>query len=183
MIFEDDEPGVFIADDTFTFLDVDLDSCYPAIILNNEIVPAHLPKDKFLRIYDELRNRRLEAKNNGHTDLSNGLKVAINSIFGKCGSPYSWLCDPSVVVRTTLLGQLTALSLIDELSTIEGVWVISGNTDGMTLKVRRDLVDEVKAKLTAATDTINMTLSWGDIRLSPGGTLTITSRFLPTAAM
>ena len=69
------------------------------------------------------------------------------------------------MVRTTLLGQLTALSLIDELSTIPGVEVISGNTDGMTLKVRRELVDEVKAKLNAATEAIGMTLSWEEYRL------------------
>jgi hypothetical protein len=113
-----DEPGRFLADDKFTFLNVDLESCYPAIILNNRIVPGHLPADEFLAIYTRLRKRRLEAKASGQTDLSNGLKVAINSIYGKSGSPYSWLFDPTVVVRTTLLGQLTALWLIDELSFI-----------------------------------------------------------------
>ena len=160
-----DGPGVFVADDKFAYLDVDMESCYPAIILNNRIVPEHLPADEFLDIYTKLRERRLEAKSAGQTDLSNGLKVAINSIFGKSGSAYSWLCDPTVVVRTTLLGQLTALWLIDELSFIPGVEVISGNTDGMTLKVRREQADEVKGRLNAATATIGMTLSWEEYRL------------------
>jgi len=38
-----------------------------------------------------------------------------------------------------LLGQLTLLWIIDALANAEGVEVISANTDGITLKVRRDL--------------------------------------------
>src|SRR5712671_2335490 len=97
-------------------------------MINRRLVPAHLP-EAFLTEFDALRQRRLAAKAAGETDLANGLKIAINSIFGKSKSPYSWLCDPTVSVRTTLLGQFTLLWFIDALAAIDGVQVISANSN------------------------------------------------------
>src|SRR5712671_6015608 len=122
-------------------------------MINRRLVPAHLP-EAFLTEFDALRQRRLAAKAAGQTDLANGLKIAINSIFGKTKSPYSWLCDPTVTVRTTLLGQLTLLWIIDALADAEGVEVISANTDGVTLKVRRDKVDSIKSQMNQAAASI-----------------------------
>jgi hypothetical protein len=133
-------------------------------MINHGMVPAHLP-DAFLREFDALRHKRLQAKADGHTDLANGLKIAINSIFGKSKSPYSWLCDPTVGVRTTLLGQLSLLWFIDALAEVEGVSVISANTDGLVLKTRRDLVEWVKGEMNRAAGEIAMSLSWAEYRL------------------
>ncbi len=159
-----DEPGLFVADERWALLDLDFDSFYPALLINHRLIPEHLP-DAFLDEFDALRRKRLQAKSNGKTDLANGLKIAINSIFGKTKSPYSWLCDPTVTVRTTLLGQLTLLWIIDALANAEGVKVISANTDGITLKVRRDLVDWIKSQMNQAAASIDMTLSWSEYRL------------------
>jgi hypothetical protein len=163
-LHSDDKPGLFVADERWTFLDLDVDSFYPALIVNHKLVPAHLP-NAFLQEFDELRHKRLQAKSAGQTDLANGLKIAINSIFGKSKSPYSWLCDPTVTVRTTLFGQLTLLWLIDALVGVEGVEVISANTDGLTIKVRRDLVEWIKREMNRAASLIDMTLSWSEYRL------------------
>jgi hypothetical protein len=68
-------------------------------------------------------------------------------------------------VRTTLLGQLSLLWLIDALADVDGVQVISANTDGLTLKVHRDLVDWVKREMNRATGEIDLSLSWQQYRM------------------
>jgi hypothetical protein len=163
-LHSNDEPGLFVAGARWTYLDMDVDSFYPALMINHRLVPAHLP-DAFLTEFDTLRQRRLAAKAAGHTDLANGLKIAINSIFGKSKSPYSWLCDPTVSVRTTLLGQLSLLWLIDALANVDGAQVISANTDGLTLKVRLPLVDWVKGEMNRAAAEIDLSLSWQQYRM------------------
>ena len=47
-------PGLFVADERWTFLDMDVDSFYPALMINHRLVPAHLP-DAFLTEFDALR--------------------------------------------------------------------------------------------------------------------------------
>jgi hypothetical protein len=163
-LHSNDEPGLFVADARWTYLDMDVDSFYPALMINHRLVPAHLP-DAFLTEFDALRQRRLVAKAAEQTNLANGLKIAINSIFGKSKSPYSWLCDPTVSVRTTLLGQLSLLWLIDALADVDGVQVISANTDGLTLKVRLPLVDWVKSEMNRAAAEIDLSLSWQQYRM------------------
>ena len=93
------------------------------------------------------------------------MKIAVNSVFGKSGSPYSWLCDPRVLVQTTLLGQLTLLWLVDALTLLDGVEVISANTDGATVRVRRDAAGVVKREMDRAAAQINLELSWSEYRL------------------
>jgi hypothetical protein len=163
-IHSEDEPGLFVADKAFTFLDLDVDSFYPALILNHRLVPAHLPEE-FLAEFDILRQKRLAAKDAGRAALADGLKIAINSVFGKSKSAYSWLCDPTVAIRTTLIGQFTLLWFVDALTDVEGVEVISANTDGLTIKVRRDRVDWVKREMTRAAAQVDLTLSWSEYRL------------------
>ena len=82
-LHSNDEPGWFVADERWTFLDMDVDSFYPTLMINHRLVPAHLPADAFLAEFDALRQMRLAAKSSGQTDLANGLKIAINSVFGK----------------------------------------------------------------------------------------------------
>jgi hypothetical protein len=163
-LHSDDQPALFIADDRFTLLDLDVDSFYPAIIINHRLVPAHLP-DTFLAEFDALRKKRLEAKAAGKTALADGLKIAINSVFGKTRSAYSWLADPTVTIQTTLLGQLTLLWFIDALDGAEGIEILSANTDGITIKARRDLTDWIKAEMNRAAAQLSLTLSWTEYRL------------------
>ncbi len=196
-LHSDDGPGWFVADDRWTYLDMDVNSFYPALMINHKLAPAHLSRDAFLAEFDALRQKQLAAKAAGQTDLANGLKISINSVFGKSKSPYSWLCDPTVSVRTTLLGQFTLLWFIDALAAVDGVTVLSANntdeaqvapgagdngapplgggpdeagvlsanTDGLTLKVRRDQVDQIKAEMNRKATEIDLSLSWAEYRM------------------
>ena len=136
-LHSDDAPGIFETDDTFRLIDFDVASFYPALIINHQFAPVHLNKRRFLIAFDTLRQARLQAKATGQQALANGLKVAVNSIFGKTKSAYSWLCDPVMNVRHHGIGQLSLLTFVDVIAGIADTEVISANTDGLTLRIRR----------------------------------------------
>ena len=102
------------SDDKYLLLDRDVASYYPAIILNCRLFPQHLGED-FLRVYEILVNRRLEAKKAKNTSVADSLKITINGTFGKLGSPYSVLYAPDLMIQVTVTGQLALLMLIEVL--------------------------------------------------------------------
>lgn len=93
-------------------------------------------KAKLALLYEE---RRVLVSNDGSK------KVQINGSFGKLGSKYSAFYAPNLMIQTTVTGQLALLMLIERLH-LEGVEVVSANTDGIVVYVereRRDVVDAV----------------------------------------
>lgn len=66
-------------------------------------------------------------------------KIQINGSFGKFGSPYSKLYSPTLLIQTTVTGQLSLLMLIEQLES-EGIPVVSANTDGIVIKCPRDKI-------------------------------------------
>lgn len=69
-----------------------------------------------------------------------GGKIMINGTFGKTGSPYSVLFAPSMLIQTTITGQLSLLMLIEWLHHY-GIEVVSANTDGLVVMCPRTHVD------------------------------------------
>lgn len=67
-----------------------------------------------------------------------GGKIMINGTFGKTGSPFSVLFAPSMLIQTTITGQLSLLMLIAWLEHY-GIPVISANTDGLVVMCPRHL--------------------------------------------
>lgn len=132
-----DKPGTWEADDNFRIIDFDAASFYPALMINERLIPSHLDPDKFIAAYETLRSRRLEAKSQGLKALSDGLKISLNSVFGKYLSAYSWLSDPSAGLKVTVRGQLTLLQFI-ELAISCGGQIVSANTDGILVRIKRD---------------------------------------------
>lgn len=64
--------------------------------------------------------------------ISDGLKIVLNGTYGKLGSKYSFLFAPELMIRTTLSGQLALLMLI-EMFELNGIRVVSANTDGIVV--------------------------------------------------
>ncbi len=124
-----------IADDEHVLIDRDVASYYPAIILNCGLKPAHMG-DHFTRVYRGIVQRRLAAKRAGDKVTADSLKITINGSFGKFGSPYSALYSPTLLIQTTVTGQLSLLMLIEMLES-EGIPVVSANTDGIVIKCPR----------------------------------------------
>lgn len=140
-LHSDDKAAKFQTDDKFIIRDADVASYYPNIMINNKIAPKHLDTEKFIGILKNITAQRLEAKRNKDKTKANGLKITINSIFGKLGSETFWLQDAKSMLSVTVSGQLYLLMLIEAL-TITGIVVISANTDGIVCKIPRELEDK-----------------------------------------
>lgn len=134
-----DEAGSFYSDDNHIIQDADVASFYPNIILINNIIPQHLDQ-RFIEILSGITKERVEAKRAGDKVKADGLKITINSIFGKLNSDTFWLQDPKSMISVTLSGQLYLLMLVEEL-TLKGVMVISANTDGIVCRIPRNKIE------------------------------------------
>ncbi len=128
-----DKPGSFYESETMALEDIDVESYYPKIIINNGFTPGQMA-DGFLKIYSSIVERRLDAKRSGDKSTADSLKIVINGSFGKLGSRYSKLYAPNLLIQTTLTGQLSLLMLIEYF----GNRVVSANTDGILLHYNRD---------------------------------------------
>lgn len=131
-----DDARKFQSTHDMEIIDADVASYYPAIILNEKIKPDHLG-DEFFDILSNLRSERLKYKESGDKIKSDGLKIVINSIFGKLGFPGFILYDKYAFYQVTLNGQMYLLMLIEALNQA-GIEVISANTDGVLSMVRSD---------------------------------------------
>lgn len=130
-------------DDEYMIIDRDVASFYPRIILNLKLFPKHLTSN-FLDIYNTIVERRLAAKAAGDKGTADTLKIVINGSFGKFGSCFSILFSPDLLLATTISGQLYLLMLIERLE-LAGFNVISGNTDGVVTRLKKDRYDEFNA--------------------------------------
>lgn len=140
--------------------DYDVASYYPRIILINELAPKHLG-EPFLKTYESIVNRRLdakakqkEAKKAGDKEaeqkykvINESLKITINGSFGKFGSKWSCLYSPDLMMQVTITGQLALLMLIERFE-MNGIQVISANTDGVVTKFepeKEEIAEEIVA--------------------------------------
>lgn len=142
-----DKAGVFKPEDGFNYIDADVSSYYPNIILSNKLIPAHLD-DTFLKVLSTITKDRLAAKKNGEKTKAETLKITINSVFGKLGSDTFWLLDHQAFIGVTINGQLYLLMLVEMLHKA-GIHTISANTDGIVAKVhdsQRDAYNAVCAE-------------------------------------
>ena len=139
-LHSEDAPGVFVTDDEYIIRDMDVASYYPNLIINNNFYPQHLGVD-FIKVLKKITEDRIEAKKSGDKVKADGLKITVNSIFGKLGFEYFWLLDAKQMLSTTLSGQVGLLMLIEDLHSA-GIHVISSNTDGIVCKIPRALEDK-----------------------------------------
>jgi len=70
-----DAAGIYEADENWRLIDFDVDSFYPAIMINHNLAPAHLDKAAFVAAFDRLRQARLAAKRAGRKQVADGLKT------------------------------------------------------------------------------------------------------------
>ena len=153
-----DRPDIFISDDNYTYIDGDVDSFYPFVILNLKICPKHLDPDIFLPWFRSVVEERIICKKEGLPRAAI-LKLVINAIFGKFKDEMDMLYDPLATYKTTLNGQLYLLVWIESLY-LNGLKPISANTDGVVTKVGRDQTDIYKTVTQEWADTFGFTMSF-----------------------
>lgn len=122
--------------------DYDVASYYPNIILQQQLSP-HSMGEPFLKVYQSIVERRLEAKRAGDTVTADTLKICVNGSFGKLGSKWSALYSPELLIQTTITGQLALLMLIERFQA-RGIQVVSANTDGVVTYCDKSLDSDLR---------------------------------------
>lgn len=117
--------------------DADVTSYYPICIINQQLYPECLGH-RFIDIFVRIVERRIAAKMAHDDKTAQTLKIVVNGSYGKFGSPYSILYAPNLIIQTTLTGQLALLMLIETLE-LNGIQVMSANTDGIVIKPNKAL--------------------------------------------
>jgi hypothetical protein len=135
-----EKEAAHVATDDVLILDRDVAAYYPRIVLNQRLFPLHLG-EAFLQVYNWIVEKRLAAKKASNKAVDSGLKIAINGTFGKLGNKFSTLYSPDLLLAVTLTGQLSLLLLIEMAESVDGVSVVSGNTDGIVMKCRKSSYD------------------------------------------
>lgn len=136
------ESTIVEEDTNFALLDFDVTSLYPSIGIVNEVFPQHLGK-KFCSVYAQLKKDRIAYPKG--TPENAMLKLALNGVYGDSNNKFSPFYDPQYTMTITINGQLMLCMLAERYMAIEGVTIIQINTDGVTIKVRRDKIAEVEA--------------------------------------
>ena len=135
------ENRVIESDDDHVVIDLDVSSYYPNLAIVNEFYPAHLGKE-FCVIYKTLYEQRKQyAKGTAENAM---LKLALNGTYGDSNNQFSPFYDPLFTMSITLNGQLLLCLLAEKLMRIPGLQITQINTDGLTVRVPRSVVDQVE---------------------------------------
>jgi hypothetical protein len=136
-----DKPCILTPNDDEFLLELDVASMYPRSIIYNRYYPKHLGPE-WLIGYEDIYDERLSIK---HTNPARAaaFKLALNGGgFGKTNDEYSCMFDPLVTMQTTITGQLSLLMLIERLG-IAGFQILSANTDGVVIKIKKSNYDQL----------------------------------------
>lgn len=145
------EPGIYEEDDKYMILDIDVTSMYPWTAIWYKLYPQHLGMT-FVKVLQDLFDMRTAAKRKNKLDptdkaseaINGGLKLAMNGCVGKANDKYSYMYDPQFNMSITVNGQLLLSMLAERINDIEGLIMLQANTDGITVKIRRDKEDEFR---------------------------------------
>lgn len=146
--------GVFETTDDLIIIDTDVAAYYPSIPIANHFWIEQLgePFINILKyIVDTRKTNKIIVKDMTIDEkervqagvISDGLKLASNSIYGKSSDEFSKLLDIKYTYKTTINGQLSLLMLIEDLSINlkQPFKVLQANTDGFTTLLHRSDVE------------------------------------------
>lgn len=143
-------------------MNVDVASYYPSLILALGLYPKQLTK-KFLKVYAKIKADRLEAKRSGDKVTNNVLKIALNGSYGKFGNKYSFLYSPDLLLTVTFTGQLYLLMLIEMIEN-EGMTVVSSNTDGVEVLLKKSQEQSLRNLVKEWEDETKMEMEFGEYK-------------------
>ena len=140
--------GIFETKGDYIIVDWDVASYYPNLAIRNKMFPQHLSED-FCDIYEEIYDTRKAAKVKAKKDKTDkeavavnaGLKLALNSLYGKSNSKYSVVYDPMYTAATCINGQLLLSMLAEWLSEFSEVFYV--NTDGLTIRIHKSCLERM----------------------------------------
>lgn len=154
-----EESKTYYADEEYELQDNDVRGYYPNLIIGSGRAPKNMghyfqpvfrgivadrEKAKARIPLAEKRGDKAAAKD--AKDKSETGKIMTNGTFGKTGSPFSPLYSPTMMIQTTVTGQLAILMAIER-TTLAGYQVVSANTDGFVTRLPRAQRDHFRAIL------------------------------------
>lgn len=123
---------IYKSGDGFVMSARDVTSLYPNLSIKNRFYPEHLG-ETFCDVYENLFNRRRDAKRAGDKVVDATLKLALNGTFGNMGSRFSPFCDHKCLLSITITGQLSMAMLVEQLRKVPQMTIVQVNTDGVIL--------------------------------------------------
>jgi hypothetical protein len=143
----EDSARVLRSDDEWMIYDGDVGSMYPNIIRKRNIYPSHLGL-KWNEAYVSNIHKRLEAKRlyketkeKKYDNFQETYKLVLNGNFGRLIDRHDFQYDPFAGMQVTIGGQIDIFMLVEDLE-MAGIHVISLNTDGVTVYMKRSMLDK-----------------------------------------
>lgn len=110
----------------------DVGSYYPHLCTINGYTSRNIPSPK---IYEDVLDRRMQAKASGDKQTANALKLVCNTTYGCLLNQYNDLYDPLMGRSVCISGQLYLLELAEHCyQEIEGLRIVQLNTDGIMVE-------------------------------------------------
>lgn len=123
-----------VSDSKYIILLIDVGSYYPSMMIEYGFISRNIPySDDFVKVYNE----RMAAKLMGDWQVSNDLKLVLNTTYGAMKNKYNDLYDPRAANSICASGQLLLTDLVDKLEAVKSMTLIQSNTDGIMIKVDR----------------------------------------------
>ncbi len=120
----------------------DVGSYYPHLITINGYTSRSIPSPK---VYEDVLEKRMEAKASGDKAKANALKLVCNTTYGCLLNRYNPLYDPLMARSVCISGQLYLLELAEHMHReIEGLRIIQLNTDGIMVEFDDSDYDKVR---------------------------------------
>ena len=149
-----DRPAVLTSTDDYTYVHYDISSFYPSVMVAYNIAPKHLNNNVFVKMVDYFRLTRIKCKHTKDEDglvvagvhnklAAEALKIVINAIYGKFGFEMFFLFDRFAQMQVTINGQLMVMMVVEALE-LDGIHVVSANTDGIIVKLPKDKEEDFK---------------------------------------
>lgn len=149
-----DRPAVLTSTDKYTYVHYDISSFYPSVMVAYNIAPKHLNNNVFVKMVDYIRLTRIKCKHTKDEDglivagvhnklAAEALKIVINAIYGKFGFEMFFLFDRFAQMQVTINGQLMVMMVVEALE-LNGIHVVSANTDGIIVKLPKDKEEDFK---------------------------------------
>lgn len=124
--------------------DIDVKSMYPNLFIANRVYPEHLGEN-FCDIYEYVYKKRTTYPKGSPQNAV--MKLALNGTYGATNDQFSPFYDPLATMTITINGQLSLCMMIESLLEVEGVEIISGNTDGVCFIMNSDTEEIVNKKV------------------------------------
>jgi hypothetical protein len=131
-----EETVSYQATDSISIVDRDVASYYPRLITTLRLFPTSCGPN-FLVAFEKIIETRLDAKARKIFSRDKGLKIVINGTSGKLSDVWSIFYSPDNTILMTVTGQLDLLMFVEDLE-LNGIKVISANTDGIVMLISKD---------------------------------------------